>query len=344
VTGRIIRAEQRAHARPFSPSSFARAEACPRSVGLTMEGGCAARETGFAALFGSVAHEVLAPCVRTGCAPAAIAAVIIEGETVPVTDAMRQMVQAVLSYIAERFPGRAWSSEIRVSAPWGNQFGYVDLITTEAPLMIVDLKTGIHPAPWEQQGLYAMWAALERTHTIEGDGSVLTTVVQPKAPEPIQERRWSYAELRTLRARLLALLDRVRRRDWGEFQDGPHCQFCPHAGYCPRLGAVARDPALADVAPASLVGTGAFSAEELDRTLVMGPALEHRLRQAHAIAKEYLLAGGRLESFKLARARNGRVIMVNRSDPREEVDAGRAFQIALRSSSAFDYARRASSK
>jgi Protein of unknown function (DUF2800) len=218
------------------------------------------------------------------------------------------------------------------------------LISADLPLVIVDLKTGVHAAPWEQQGLYAMWATLERTHTIEGRGSVLTTVIQPKAPEVVQERHWSYAELRALRDRLLALLDRIRRRDWGEYRDGPHCAFCPHAGYCPKLAGVGRDPLLADLGPASLVGTGEFSAEELDHTLTMAPALEHRLREAHAIAREYLLAGGHLANFKLVRTRNGRVVMADRADPREEVSVGSAFQIALRSSAALDYARSARGK
>ena len=70
-------------------------------------------------------------------------------------------------------------------------------------------------------------------------------------------------------------------------------------GVCPKLAAVARDVALADVAPASLVATGELTAEELNRTLLMAEALEHRLRQAHALAREYAVAGGRLKDFKL---------------------------------------------
>jgi hypothetical protein len=341
----IVTTEERAHARPFSPSSFVRAEACPPSIALTLEGGCTTpRPVSFATLFGTIAHEVLGWCARTKRPPTEVEAVMIGAEKMPVTDSMRTMVQAVLDYIAERFPGRTWLSEIRVDAPWGRQFGYVDLITRDAPLAIVDLKTGVNAPAWEQQGLYAMWAILERTHTIEGKGSVLTTVVQPKAPQTIQERHWSYADLRALRTRLLALLDRIRRRDWGEYRDGAHCQFCPHAGYCPKLAGVANDPVLADVVPASLVGTGEFSAAELDRILIMAPALEHRLRQAHAIAKEYLLGGGSLPSRKLVRARNGKIVMTERDDPRATVNPGRAFQVALRSSAALDAIRSARGK
>ena len=139
----IVTAEERAHARPFSPSSFARAEACPPSIDLTLEGGRAApRPVSFATLFGTVTHEVLAACVRTRCAPTEVEAVVVAGEQIPVTDAMRGMVQAVLDYIARRFPERTWLSEVRVSSPWGKQFGYVDLISVDLPLVIVDLKTG----------------------------------------------------------------------------------------------------------------------------------------------------------------------------------------------------------
>jgi Protein of unknown function (DUF2800) len=114
----IVTAEERAHARPFSPSSFARAEACPPSIALTLEGGrTTPRPVSFATLFGTVAHEVLSWCVRTRRVPAEVEAVVVVGEQIPVTDSMRSMVQAVLDYLAKRFPERAWLTEIRVNAP-----------------------------------------------------------------------------------------------------------------------------------------------------------------------------------------------------------------------------------
>ena len=110
----------------------------------------------------------------------------------------------------------------------------------------------------------------------------------------------------------------------------------PGRGVCPRLAAVARDAALADVAPASLVATGEFTAEELNRTLLMAEALEHRLRQAHALAREYVAAGGRLEDFKLVGKQRGGMTLAPRDDPRDEIEMQGAFQRALRSSAAAD--------
>jgi hypothetical protein len=217
----IVQAQTRAHSKPFSPSSFARAEACLRSVALTLEGNVGSHTNSFATLFGTVAHEVLAACISTGCTRAEVEAVVLEGEQTPVTDPMRAMVQMVLDYIAERLPGRALLSEIRVDSPWARLFGYVDICTRDAPLAVLDLKTGIEPPSWEQLGLYTLWLTLERERSIEGTGKALTTVIQPKAPQVIQERVWSRADLRALRTRLLALLDRIRRRDWGAYLDGP---------------------------------------------------------------------------------------------------------------------------
>ena len=58
----ILHAEERPHATPFSPSSFTRAEACTKSIELMRSAHAHApqRAASFDALFGTVAHEVLA--------------------------------------------------------------------------------------------------------------------------------------------------------------------------------------------------------------------------------------------------------------------------------------------
>ena len=65
--------------------------------------------------------------------------------------------------------------------------------------------------------------------------------------------------------------------------------------------------------------------------LELAPALEHLVRQARVAAKRYLLSGGRLEHQKLVQKRGGGVTVVDRDDPRPEVDVPAVLESARQS-------------
>jgi hypothetical protein len=144
----------------------------------------------------------------------------------------------------------------------------------------------------------ALALALEVRHSIEGAGSVQAIVLQLRSPDPVREHTWHNSELRALRDRLLATLERLRQKDY-TYEVGGHCRWCPAAPFCPALRAVAVDAAAAAIAPPQLVASRDFGQEHLDRMLELAPALEHLVRQARLAAKRYLLSGGRLEHQKL---------------------------------------------
>jgi Protein of unknown function (DUF2800) len=123
-------------------------------------------------------------------------------------------------------------------------------------------------------------------------------VLQLRSPDPVREHTWHNSELRALRDRLLATLERLRQKDY-TYEVGGHCRWCPAAPFCPALRAVAVDAAAAAIAPPQLVASRDFGQEHLDRMLELAPALEHLVRQARLAAKRYLLSGGRLEHQKL---------------------------------------------
>jgi hypothetical protein len=157
----ILRADERPHSTPVSPSTFPRTEACTKSVELTRtaaRAGRPPRAIGFDAVFGIVSHEVLAWCLRTGYPPSKVGAVVSDREEVPVTDSMRDMVQLALDEVARRLPGRELLIEARVNLQWGGIWGFVDIATAEPPLTVIDLKTGFHPVSpaSDQLGLYLL--------------------------------------------------------------------------------------------------------------------------------------------------------------------------------------------
>jgi hypothetical protein len=247
-------------------------------------------------------------------------------------------VQVALAWVRENLADRDLLVEHQVTLPWGRISGWLDLATPGPPWTIADLKTGwaVVREDSAQLGLYALGLLLERRGSIEGQGEVTTVVIQPRAAAaPVREHRWSFADLRDLRDRLIDTLDAIRRNDL-TYSDGPWCRWCPAAGACPHLAAVARDFAGAQLTAPELVAAGEFGAAQLDAALEIAPALEHRIRAVHDVAQAYLLAGGKLEHWKLVAKRGGGLTAVPRDDPRPEVHISETLRAALRASLAHE--------
>jgi hypothetical protein len=313
------RVAERPHARPFSPSSADIAFNCLKSVEFELEG--ARRAPGASACNGTAQHEAFAICWHRQLEAAEIPAVWVDGRRVPLTPQNHQAIDCALAWCRPRFLGREVVIEKLLRSPWGGLFGYADLATLDEPLAIVDLKFGYAPiAPTSVQvGLYALMLALEVRRSIEGDGGIETTILQPRNPDPVRTHTWTNEELRGLRSKLLGVLGRIRRRDF-TYEVGSWCRWCPAVGVCPALHATAIDAAAATLAPPQVVASGELSAEHLDQMLELAPALERLSRRLPVLAREYLLAGGRLQTRKLVKKRGGGVTVVDRSDPRPEID------------------------
>jgi hypothetical protein len=330
----ILTIAERPHA-PLSPSSFDRISRCTKSFQLARTGCTVGQD----ALVGTAAHAVLEAALRGQATPARVEVVVVDGTETAVTDEMRGAVQVTLDYVAEHLHGREILVEHQVTLPWGRVFGYLDIATATPPWGVIDFRHGFNAvaASAPQLGLYLLALILERDRSVEGEGSATSVIIQPRAQaEPVRSHVWSYAELRALRDRLIATLDRIRRVDF-TYADGLWCRWCSAAGVCPRLAAVARDAVAADLAVPELVAAGELGAEQLDAALAMAPALEHRIRQTHAAAKQYLMSGGKLPNFKLIAKRTGSLAVVGRDDPRPEVDVEQTLAAALRSSTAASF-------
>jgi len=324
------RVADRPHARPFSPSSADIALNCTKHVEFILAG--AQRAAHNSAAPGTAQHEAFRTCWHHGIEPSEISAVWVDGGRISLGKEDHEAIAFALAWCRPRFAGRNVVIERLLRLPWGGLFGHADLVTLDAPLAVLDLKFGWWPIPADavQLGIYALALALEVHRSIEGSGSVRAIVLQPRSPDPIREHAWTFSELRALRDRLIALLDRIRRRDF-TYGVGGHCRWCLAAGACPALAATARDAAAAAVAPPQLVASGEFNQDHLDRMLELAPALEHLTRQIPLIAKRYLLSGGRLRNAKLVRKRGGGMTVAGRSDPRPEVDVAAVLEGARQS-------------
>jgi hypothetical protein len=210
-----LRVVDRPHAFPFSPSGADMALACTKHVQFVAEG---ARQLTphRAAAPGTAQHEAFGVCWHRGIEPTEIPAVWVDGTRVVLTPEDHEAIAFALAWCRPRFAGRKVAIEHLLRLPWGKLFGYADLVTLDEPLTVLDLKFGWWPiqANSVQIALYSMMHVLEVRRSIEGNGSVEAIVIQPSSPDPVRKHRWTNEELRALRDRLLATLERLRRRDY----------------------------------------------------------------------------------------------------------------------------------
>ncbi len=333
TTPLILTVTERAHS-PLSPSSFERISACTKSYQLTAAAPPGRRRVaGPDAIAGTAAHRLLEHALRGG-RPADVEAVRVEGQRIEVDEPMRDAVETALAWCRANLAGRRILVEHPVRLPWGKVAGWLDLATADAPWIVVDFKFGygVVPADTPQLGLYLLGLILERAGSVEGPGEALAVVIQPRAPaEAVRTHVWTYEQLRELRVRLIATLDRLRREDF-TYSVGPHCRWCPAAGVCPALAATARDSVAAKLAAPELVASGEFGRSQLEAALELSGPLDHWVRQTHEVAEAYLLAGGKLKNLKLVAKRTGGLTVVNRSDPRPEIDVSATLKAALTAS------------
>ena len=332
----VLRALERSHS-DISPSNFGRVAACTASYRLAAAAGRTV--SGEDALLGTAAHSVLEWCLRYTRPPEQVEAVHVEGRRFTVDARMRASIEVPLAWVWEHLADRRLLIEHQIRLPWGKITGWLNVATADEPAVVADFKNGhsLVAADAEQLGLYLLALLLERRGSIEGAGEATAVVIQPRAPaEPVRKHTWTYAALRALRDRLIDTLDKIRRDDLS-YQEGPHCRWCPAAAVCPHLAAIARDAVATKFAAPELVAAGEFGADTLDAALTMAPALDHWIRQTHAVALEYLVAGGKLPSFKLVKKSSGSFTVTARDDPRPEVDVRATLRAALRSSVALGY-------
>jgi hypothetical protein len=333
----IISVEERPHA-SMSPSSFERIRACTKSYQLAQSG--IRRVYTDDARLGTAAHTLLEHTLRARKRrpDPEIEAVQVAGVHVPIDDTMRADVQVMLDYIAEKLPRRLLV-EHQVALPGG--YGWLDVASADPPWVALEYKNGfgLVGADTPQIGLYLVGLIEERAPgTLDGKGEALAVIIQPRAQaDPVREHVWTYAALRALRAEWLAVRARIERGALA-YADGPWCRWCPVAGVCSHLAAIARESVMVRFAAPELIASGEVGAATLDAALQLVPAVDHWVKQVNAVAKQYMLDGGKLPSFKLVKKRGGSSLTVtHREDPRPEVDVGQTLKAALRSSVALGY-------
>ena len=191
-------------------------------------------------------------------------------------------------------------------------WGHADVVIRQHPFLVIDYKNGFHPVPANatQLGLYLLMVALGADTDLGGGSTAhagTTMVVQPNARgEPVRSHDWTWQDLRSLRDRVITTLRRVKRQDW-TYQDGDWCRWCPAAGFCPHLAAVARNSALALIAPTpELVATGEISAETLADWLDVVDRLDVWAKKVQDVALDYVVHGGVLRNRKTVRKRTTR--------------------------------------
>ena len=307
-----LAALDRAHSR-ISPSSFARIELCTMSLRLSADAPEAA--PGPDALAGTAAHALAEHCLREDLDVfelGDVQDVEVDGRRVDVVDA-REGVQLYLDVVRGLAAGRPLLVEQTLHLGFAAMYlgepiwGHADALVREPPLLIVDYKNGYGfvPAHAVQLGLYLLMLALGVDVALEGEGHAGTTVVvQPNAPgAPVRSHDWTWADLRDLRDRVIHTLRRVKRGDW-TYADGAHCRFCPAAGFCPRLAAVARDAAMAMVAPTpEMVASGEVTAQVMADWLDVADRLDAWAKRVNEVALDYVVHGGVIPGRKLVRKR-----------------------------------------
>ena len=107
-----------------------------------------------------------------------------------------------------------------------------------------------------------------------------------------------------MRDELLDFLDRRRRGDLS-YAAGDHCRFCPAIASCPHLRAIATDAAAIKLAAPELISSGEFGAQRLEAAMALVPLVDAWARSTAEVAKQYLMDGGKLPSFKLVKKRTG---------------------------------------
>ena len=272
------------------------------------------------AVAGTVQHSILEKCLTEDLEVFELGdlqMIRVDGHDVEVTHAMLDNVDVCLTWVRENLAGRELLVEKDVHLRFAEAhldrpfYGWVDVAAVPIPVTVCDFKSGhtFVPATPSQLGLYLLglgarphgreaggrWARRYHGHHAAAGGGrtsahprldvarsagLARSGDQPVAPD--QTERF-YIQIR----RALPVV--------------PGDRGLPaHRGGGEGCGAGQGG------SDAELIATGEISAAKLDEWLANADVLELWIKQLNAMAEDYLLHGGRLETRKLVKKRTNR--------------------------------------
>ena len=279
----------------LSPSSAYRWLECPQSVNAPVVSGSSSP----AAAWGTAVHESAAQCLEGGGAPLIGSAIPIEGfGDIPVDADFTDCVSAYVDYVKTQKGELLTEVQLDLSTIFPEMSGTADaLLLDEDRLHIIDLKTGrgkrveigTVEKPNSQLALYGLGGlnlCKLIDHPIE---QVTLTIVMPRIDKEM------YAPSVSLSASELGVCGESYRKGaevaaslQGPYRVGSWCRWCPREGDCPEL-----------------LGFALVEPTTLPAALERIPILESWIAAARKEATELLLAGERIEGWKLIEGRAG---------------------------------------
>jgi len=282
-----------AHASPSSSEIWI---PCPASV--TKARGKVRKATPYTRE-GSAAHQ-LAERILAGKKMKGVRSVLIDGEDVPVTEEMLDVVGVYVSYVESLSGTRSHEITVRVESDGEELWGTADTLVVDGTTVeIVDFKYGQGvwvSADTPQFRIYGLGGLNQVGPFVE---TVKLTVVQPRvADAPIRSVEIPVIELEKWGEDVLApALARLSANDQTE-TPGDHCRWCVRAGECQALASLAMANAkvvFGDVPPEP----SSMSDKEIGEILTHGEMILAWVNKLRAEASARIDNGGAVPGWKL---------------------------------------------
>ena len=300
----------------FSPSSSARAMACPGSIRLIRQ--APPERPSRYALEGTAAHALLQKCFVEGKKAMSFNGQVVEGHLVDV--AMADAVQVGLDvYLDDVQPGDIVITEASVDlAAFGapmDASGTADFIRYRPAtrhLWVVDYKHGQGIAVEVEGNTQLRYYAAGACARLESDGHLVreieVSVVQPRAfhlDGPIRSESISVIDLCEWIENLFAAMRRCKEPD-APLLPGRHCKFCRAASICTALEAKALAVAETDFTATTITIPPSPASLPLDRigwVLSNADVLRNWLSAVEARAFFEISQGRDIDGWKLVARR-----------------------------------------
>lgn len=306
-------------AQRLSPSNYERGSACTMSIKLSEQIPADRRAQTYDAAKGTREHELLELCIRDDLEVFELQPHVVEVDGIEVEIDWESLdsISRCLDWVRANAP-TPWLLEHQIKLPFTKKYLDYELIGTvdlgcpnKKNLTVIDYKMGYNPveATAPQLRIYLLGLALELVPSLQGHSGTMgrTVVLQPNGPgKLVSEAEYTWQDMRDLRDHIIETCQRLSLGDY-TYQDGPWCKFCPALVTCDHLNALAHDPAmLATVPNIELLSKRQYSVKDLERALRLIPQLDAWIKAVHTTAETYAIHGGKLEGFKLTRARANR--------------------------------------